>query len=176
MGRPLLVNVADLLREPGTQRTVHAGAAADELGLDDARLGCDRAVEVDLTLESLTDTVLVAGTVRVPWRGECRRCLTAVEGTTAVSVDERYQREVSDPDAFPIRGEQLDLTPMVREQVLLELDVPRLCRDDCVGLCPVCGIDRNTTTCDCDTSVRDERWSALEALRGELGDDADAGR
>jgi uncharacterized protein len=174
VGRPLLVNVAELLREPGTQRGVRAEVVADELELDDPRLDAERAVDVDLTLESLTDTVLVVGTVRVPWRGECRRCLTPVAGTTEIVVDERYQRQVTDPDAFPIRGEQLDVTPMIREQVLLELDAPRLCRDDCAGLCPVCGIDRNTASCDCDTSVRDERWSLLDTLRGDLGgEDAD---
>ncbi len=171
MGRPLVVNVAELLREPGIRRAVRAGVGADELELDDPRLDAGRAIDVDLTLESLTDTVLVAGTLRVPWRGECRRCLAAVAGTTEVGVDERYQREATDPDAFPIRGEQLDLTAMVREQVLLELDVPRLCRDDCAGLCPVCGIDRNTTACDCDTSVTHERWSLLDTLRDELGGD-----
>ena len=79
-------------------------------------------------------------------------------------VDERYQREVTDEDAYPIEGGQLDLAPMTRQLVLLELDDERLCRDDCAGLCPICGIDRNAETCDCDTTVKDDRWSALEGL------------
>lgn len=171
MGRPLLVNVAELLREPGAQRSVRVGVEGDDLDLGDPRLDPGRPIEVELSLESLTDTVLVTGTVGVPWNGECRRCLAPVTGTTAVHVDERYQREVVDPDAFPIRGEQLDLTTMVREQVLLELDAPRLCRDECAGLCPVCGTDRNTARCECDTSVRDERWSLLDVLRTDLDDE-----
>ena len=44
-----------------------------------------------------------------------------------------------------IEDGQLDLAPMVREVILLELDLERVCRDDCAGLCPVCGVDRNTT-------------------------------
>ena len=57
-----------------------------------------------------------------------------------------------------------DLAPMVRESILLELDGDRLCAEDCAGLCPQCGVDRNEGTCDCVTDVRDERWAALDGL------------
>ena len=54
---------------------------------------------------------------------------------------------------------------MVREYVLLDLPDLPLCKDDCAGICPNCGIDRNVGTCDCDTPVTDPRWSALENLK-----------
>jgi uncharacterized protein len=94
----------------------------------------------------------------------CRRCLTDLSGTAVAVVDELYQIEPLDPDAYLIEDGQLDLAPLVREVVLLELDTERLCREDCAGLCPVCGVDRNTTDCSCDTSVSDERWAALEGF------------
>ncbi len=67
-------------------------------------------------------------------------------------------------EAFPIEHGQLDLAPMVRELILLELDIEVLCREECLGLCPVCGTDRNTTSCGCETAVRDERWAALAEI------------
>jgi uncharacterized protein len=79
-------------------------------------------------------------------------------------VDELYQIQPLDPDAYVIRDGQLDLAPLVRETVLLELDTERLCRDDCAGLCPVCGVDRNRSECSCDTVVRDDRWAGLEGF------------
>jgi uncharacterized protein len=87
-----------------------------------------------------------------------------VAGTAVGVVDELYQLELLDPDAFLIEDGQLDLAPLVRETVLLELDVERVCREDCAGLCPVCGVDRNESDCDCDTSVTDDRWAALEGF------------
>ena len=72
--------------------------------------------------------------------------------------------EILDDDAYPIVDGQLDLAPMARQAALLELDDERLCRDDCAGLCPQCGIDRNVETCDCDTEVKDHRWAALDGL------------
>ena len=50
---------------------------------------------------------------------------------------------------------------------LLNLPAAPLCRDDCAGLCPVCGIDRNAAECDCDLNPPDPRWDALRALTFE---------
>ena len=64
-----------------------------------------------------------------------------------------------------MRDKDVGLVPVVREYVLLDLPDAPLCKDDCAGICPNCGIDRNTGTCDCETSATDPRWSALEGLQ-----------
>jgi uncharacterized protein len=164
--KPLLLNVAELLRRPGSDKDVALSATPVELALDDDRL-TDDPVGVALHLDVLTNGIVVTGTITASWRGECRRCLAPVGGVLRIPVQELYQTTVTDPDAFPIVGEQLDLTPMVREAVLLDLPTAPLCRDDCAGICPVCGADRNANPCSCDTTVRDDRWAALDALRRE---------
>ncbi len=58
----------------------------------------------------------------------------------------------------------LPLEDVVREQVLLTLPGRTLCREDCKGLCPHCGADRNATECTCDNTVADSRWSALAGI------------
>ena len=83
------------------------------------------------------DGIVVTGPISIPWRAPCRRCLTDVAGVAEVVVDEVYQDEVGDDDAFQIEGDQIDLAPAVREYVLLELPDGPLCRDDCAGICPV---------------------------------------
>ncbi|MDP9463474.1 MAG: DUF177 domain-containing protein, partial [Actinomycetota bacterium] len=75
---------------------------------------------------------------------------------------------ITDPDAFAIVGDQIDLVAMVRENILLDAPVAPLCRPDCAGLCPTCGIDRNTATCDCVSVVADPRWDALSQLKANL--------
>jgi uncharacterized protein len=59
---------------------------------------------------------------------------------------------------------------MVRENILLEAPLAPLCRPDCAGLCPTCGIDLNSATCDCVTAVVDPRWEALSQLKVNLPD------
>jgi uncharacterized protein len=160
--RPLRINAVELLRQPGAVRHVEAEVPAGPLDAEHERLVGD--VRVDLRLTALRDGIEVDGTISADWATVCRRCLADVAGTAVAEVDELYQIELLDPDAYAIEDGQLDLVPLVRETVLLELDLERLCREDCAGLCSVCGVDRNTTSCDCDTSVRDERWAALEGF------------
>ena len=164
--RALRVNAIELLRQPGAAKVIEVvlgPEARAELQLDDPRIAGDITVSVEAV--SAVDGITVRGEVRVPWADECRRCLTPVSGETLAEVDEMYQTVVLSEDALPIEGDQIDLAPVVREYALLELPVGPLCRPDCAGICPVCGIDRNTATCTCDTSVRDERWGALGDLR-----------
>ena len=159
----LRLNARELLRQPGLTRPIRIELDATDLGVDDDRVAGGVAVELEAV--SSIDGIVVTGSIASPWRVPCRRCLTDVAGTARIAVDEVYQDHVSDPDAFQIEGDQIDLAPAVREYVLLELPDGPLCREDCAGICPVCGIDRNHGTCECDTSVRDERWAALDDLR-----------
>ena len=77
-------------------------------------------------------------------------------------------RSITDPDAFEIVGDQLDLGPMVREDVLLELPSRRCAAPDCAGLCPTCGIDRNIADLRLRRRRRSiPRWAALEPAQGE---------
>src|SRR5688500_17431167 len=70
-----------------------------------------------------------------------------------------------DVDLFPYAGEEVDLAPLLREQIILAVPFAPLCSESCRGLCPVCGIDRNTGSCTCDTAPPDARWSALKNLK-----------
>lgn len=160
--RPLRVNAVELLRQPGAIQDLGFVVEAEPLGVVHDRLCGD--IRVDLKLETLNDGIRVTGTISAPWATGCRRCLVEVSGTAAASITEVYQREPSDSDAFLLDSNQLDLAPTVREAILLELDVERSCRNDCAGLCPVCGIDRNDSVCACDTTITDNRWSALDGL------------
>ena len=160
--RPLRINAVELLRQPGAVREVTIDIAAAPLEADHERLVGDLHVALQLTARN--DSIDVQGTVRAGWESVCRRCLRDLAGTAVGAVDERFQIEPLDPDAYMIEDGQLDLVPTVRETVLLELDAERLCRADCAGLCPVCGVDRNTTECSCDTTIRDDRWAALEGF------------
>lgn len=168
MKNPLLVNAAELLRRPGSTRDIAIDVDPGEIGLAAPALVAGRPVEVELVAESLSDGVVVTGSIRASFSAECRRCLSPIDGMIEVEVRELYQLVVTDPDAFPIVGDQIDLVPMVRETVLLELPEAPVCRPDCAGLCPICGIDRNAATCTCAPETRDPRWAALEGLREQL--------
>jgi uncharacterized protein len=159
----LRINVVELLRHPGATRRVEAAIDPHELGVDDDRVAGE--ISIDLAATSSVDGVVVHGTVRTPWHGQCRRCLIDVSGVAEIEVEELFQHDPRHQDAVAIVGDQIDLAPIVREYVLLDLPEHPLCRPDCAGICAQCGADRNVTSCDCEQPTSDPRWSALEGLQ-----------
>lgn len=111
-----------------------------------------------------------SGETEVP----CRRCLTDV--TVPVSEEAHFifssegEDSADDPDICPFdpNGRELDLRPALREVWLLTVPGFVLCREDCKGLCPTCGTDLNTGTCDCAPATTESRWDALRSIRDQL--------
>jgi uncharacterized protein len=164
---PLIVNVVELLRRPGNTKDVVVSVAAADLAFDDARM-TDETVSVNVHLEALSNGVSVHGNATATWVGECRRCLAPLREQMQIDVDELYQVVADSPDAYSIENDQINLLPMVRENLLVAIPLGPLCRADCPGFCPHCGTDLKVGSCGCAAPVADDRWAALEALRGKL--------
>lgn len=163
---PFVVNVAALLREPGLRRRVEVQGALSELVTQGARVTEDSLVELLVDLEAADPGAIVAiGKVSAPWVGECSRCLRPVGGIVVSDVRELFESRPDSEDIYSLSGDQADLEPLARDAVLLGLPLAPLCAEDCPGLCPACGSDRNEADCGCELTVRDERWAALDVLK-----------
>jgi uncharacterized protein len=101
----------------------------------------------------------------------CDRCLTRIDREVQADLDVRVVVEKSARDTESPEGviqvasdtTVLDLTSPFRAAVLLEVPIKNLCRDDCRGICPRCGVNRNKEPCDCDPTPIDPRWDALRS-------------
>jgi uncharacterized protein len=123
-----------------------------------------------------------AGTGRYYWHGGltthvravCRRCLAEVEVAIEQPVEVLFTDDAAadDPAAYVIDPDaaELDSGQAVREELILAVPDYVLCSDGCKGLCPRCGTDLNTGTCQCKPET-DMRWSALEKLRTGIPDE-----
>jgi uncharacterized protein len=118
----------------------------------------------------------ISGTVTVP----CSRCLEPAHvdfhvetrivflpptSTDVVKTPEGRPGSSDEPDLYIHDGIVLDLRPLVQEQVVLAYPVQALCREDCAGLCQVCGGNRNLTPCTCQSGSDDARFAILKRLR-----------
>ena len=160
--RELRVNAVELLRQPGATKPVDVAVSGKDL--DAVHEALDGEIAVDVLLSVMNDGIVVRGEVRAPWNRPCRRCLRDLTGVAVAEIDELFQVDVVDEEAYPILDNQLNLAPTARQAALLELDDERLCDVDCKGLCPQCGVNRNHETCACDTEIKDHRWAALDGL------------
>ncbi len=110
--------------------------------------------EVDLTVSRAAQGILLRGRVRVHGEGCCSRCLEPVAVDLDEEVDEAIvpeSEEQRDPLALDnvLSGTVLDVDDLVRQTVDAALPLRLICKEDCAGLCPRCGANRNDGACAC---------------------------
>ncbi|MCU1491011.1 MAG: hypothetical protein JWM85_2416 [Acidimicrobiaceae bacterium] len=162
---PFLVEVGDLRRNPGTRRRIQLAGRLSGLAVSGSAVPDDAPVSLEALLESVHDGILVSGTVRARWRGSCRRCLKDAEGDLEVAVRELCVEHGDEETTYALTGDQLDLEPIVHDACILDLPLAPLCSQECLGLCPECGADRNLEPCAC-APATDQRWAGLALLTG----------
>ena len=113
------------------------------------------------------------GRIATTVRATCRRCLVSTALEIDVRVDAMFtdSQDAEDPSEYvvPQGAGLIDLREVIREELILATRQFVLCREDCKGLCQTCGIDLNLHSCDCRPSL-DPRWSALETMKTESGE------
>ena len=138
--------------------------APDGIGTDVIGVPPGSSIEIELRLESVVEGVLVTGTAEVTLAGQCARCLTPIASNEEVDLQELYlypDKEPDDEEASRLDGELLDLEPLLRDTVVLDLPYTPLCRPDCAGLCPDCGADLNADPDHSHGEKIDPRWADL---------------
>lgn len=171
---PLVLDTRDLPRSPGAMRTLtRVVPAPADLGVALIRVPQGADLSLDLRLESVTEGVLVSGTISGPVEGECGRCLVEINDSLVVEVQELFAYEDSATDETTdedevgrIQDDLIDLETTLRDAVVLALPINPLCREDCPGLCPDCGARRDDLPADHTHEQVDPRWAALSKLNG----------
>lgn len=164
----LVLDTHELSRRAGQLlEVVRVAEAPADLGIEVIGVPPGSPVDLDLRLESVVEGVLVTGTAKVRLRGICARCLEEIASTEEVDIQELYcypGKELDDAEAMRIEGELIDLEPVLRDAVVLELPFMPLCRPDCAGLCPECGTNLNADPEHDHAEPVDPRWAGLAGL------------
>jgi uncharacterized metal-binding protein YceD (DUF177 family) len=130
---------------------------AAELGLEDTADETFAPVAYALHASRVGGGVLVRGSASTRVAGPCSRCLEPSEILLAAPEVCQFHEEPA--------GETLDLAPQLREDLLVNLPLKRLCRDDCRGLCTVCGGNRNRRRCRCSVpAIEQGIWDGLDSI------------
>jgi len=140
------------------------------------------AIGADIVATHTDPGALVEGDVGARVSQECARCLTPLTSEVRTIFAEQYYAKLHVETGAPMPGAPLDakeigsdfridLTPLLREEVILAMPIAPLCRPDCKGLCPDCGADLNASPHGHEAPA-DERWAALKAL---MPDERDVG-
>jgi uncharacterized protein len=173
----LVLDTHELGRRAGAMKVLRTSVEAPaDLGIAVIGVPPGSPVELDLRLESVVEGVLVTGTATVQVRGECVRCLGQISDELEVEIQELYVYpgvELDNDLASRLQGDLIDLEPVLRDAVVLDLPFQPLCRDDCAGLCVKCGANLNENPNHRHESDLDPRWAALRGLEAGGGESYD---
>lgn len=148
-----------------------------DLPFDETELRMIAPAEVKATVRRTDGEAELRGELHAKVTVPCARCLQPVELPLDVKFAERFVRAVGwrneeghelaeeDLNLAVFDGEAIELDDVVREEMLLAIPAHVLCREDCRGLCPDCGVDRNQSNCECESAAVDSRWEKLKDLR-----------
>jgi uncharacterized protein len=137
----------------------------------------DKGARADLMIDKSGKTVLIRGRIEAELILQCSRCLESfrfpLHSYCEVTLFP-FEGE-SPPQEAELKGDDLrstyyyegeiDLSGIIREQILLDIPYKPLCHPSCKGLCPTCGKDLNHGSCSCKKEVFDERFAALRELK-----------
>ncbi|HJA28731.1 MAG TPA: DUF177 domain-containing protein [Candidatus Olsenella pullicola] len=163
---PIVISVDDRLANPGDTWSV--AAHLDEVGytLGDHDFSLPQGIDYDVVLTNAGEGILVTGLLRAHVVGTCDRCLGDAEFDVASEVDEYYLFEEpeelgEDEDEADYElvspDRTIDLSGALLTSLVMETPFVVLCREDCKGLCPVCGANLNEEDCGHAEQIEAER-------------------
>ncbi|MFZ4576881.1 MAG: YceD family protein [Myxococcota bacterium] len=175
---PLTIDIAPLTSTPTTrEESIGTDWCAERLGPVYRPVGDSLAVHVKVS--RVADLVEASGRVTGRFAFDCSRCAAEAE----LSVDAEFEHHFvgagqldaggedddgfdADPDVSEHDGARVDIEEIAIQHVLLALPEAPMCAEDCKGLCPVCGTDRNRESCSCALpKSADSRWAGLSQIK-----------
>ena len=170
----LKINV-EIIPEEGIKYVVSEdGARSNKFLNDTADIDFTlRKVDLDCRITKTSTTVFIKGELSAIIDSNCSRCLentsVPIGGSFSYTLvpykaetREDVELTAEDLEISHYSGEFIDFTSIICEQILLQIPIKKLCREECKGLCPHCGMNLNNCSCNCHLNVRHSRMAVLK--------------
>lgn len=160
------INVTQAKKEIGSRNMFKFVTSAEHLGIGDERQWAEHAVTIDGEVVNTGSLLEVSGTIHIVTRYQCDRCLDEFQANMDIPFFEQFQEtgvtEAHSEDIIYFQGDEIDISELVRESILLAQPISTVCSEDCRGLCIKCGSNLNHSDCSCDRHIVDPRLAELQ--------------
>ena len=161
---PFRLNVGFFINQPvGYSRDINFDIPHYHLQPDLNLNNISGSAQITRTAQGLLIVTDLSATVLA----ECVRCLTAIQQSLNMDFTELYafsRKSVADPEFILPEDAHINLEPLIREYMLLEIPISPLCKTECKGLCSTCGENLNETVCEHNSEAIDPRMAVLKSL------------
>ena len=163
------INIVQAKQEIGSRVKFKFVTSPEQIGISDEHQWADHDVAVEGEVVNTGRLLEVSGTIRAAVCYQCSRCLDEFHAELELPFFERFkeaeQSESDTEDEFAcFQGDELELSELVRESILLAQPISTVCSENCRGLCIKCGTNLNRSECSCDRHIVDPRLAELQKL------------
>lgn len=168
--KPYRVDVSDILEVNGGQVEVADAVELDPLVVGDETFTFTGPVSFDMTLTNTSAGIVGAGNVNARVSAECSRCLEPFEMPLEGEIEAFYvqggDREgiPDEQQVEPIEDSSVDVMPAIVAALVLEAPFAPLCSEECKGICPQCGANRNVDECGCEAPKEPSPFDVLKDM------------
>ena len=155
-----------IIRLSGSKEDIpfNFAVSSDSLDISSVEVTYFGEINIKGKLSYIGGGYLAVGETEVGKKFLCDRCLKEAERVVKVPFEEKFTTYETE-DSAVFTGDEIDLTETVRDVILSSEPISHLCKEDCKGLCKICGKDLNEGDCGCDRHITDPRFSVLENLK-----------
>jgi uncharacterized protein len=145
------LDISEALKAPGENFSFAVSEDFEPMNAGGEPIRFVKQVTVSGTYMFTGEIFFLRGIISAEYAAFCCRCLKEVQASMSIPFSEEFARNIDEdhPDRYLYSGERLELSPMAGDLIALNTPMRHLCKEDCLGLCPVCGADRNIADCRC---------------------------
>ncbi len=159
------INISSIKKERGQSKGFSFRLPVGDLIAGDLVTPFQGEVAIEGKISNVGDVLLLEALLKAFYKNECARCLEPLEEELEISLVEKFFPPAAqniDEEALVYEGDFIDIKSLVSDSLLLEQPIRVLCKDDCHGLCPVCGKNLNLEDCACEQNIIDPRLAVLQ--------------
>jgi uncharacterized protein len=160
------INISDLIRKNISKKEINV--VLDSKNIIDSYETIDvlEPIKVEGIINKIEETISLDGVITGEIVLSCSRCFQNFNYDLDIEFHEKLTNnpDSKDDDLILINNDKFNLTKIIENNVVMSLPIQRLCKDDCKGLCTVCGENLNLNSCDCENSNYDPRFAKLKNL------------
>lgn len=163
------IDVSQIKQELGSHTTFKFVTTAEELDLfDEKSCWTSKPITIEGEVVNNGQSLVVRGAIKANSSHECNRCLEPFVSDMDIPFLENYYSPdfvgSEDEDLVTYDGNEIEITDLIRESMVLAEPLKPLCSETCQGLCPKCGTNLNLQTCSCEKGSVDPRLAVLQQL------------
>jgi uncharacterized protein len=163
----MVIDVSRIIKHDGASQNVDFTGMIEEIDEVFSGYAFNKPVRFSGNIVNEKGILKLSGVIETVYDAQCGRCLSAMEIGVSMAIKEYIFADTpeDDSEAYTYAGKSVDLSRIMKDNIILNLPVRQLCSEKCKGLCPECGSNLNVAACGCKKESGDPRWEVLNKFK-----------